>query len=231
MFFLDYLKREGFDFRKDKLEWLPNGREMSATASSGLVVDGNLETEVKGLFGAGDEVGGVPWSGAPGALAMGGRAGETAAKQAMAQKNQPEIDISQVDALQERCTAMLENTDGQSWREIEQATHNILDHYAGEVRGEGLLKRGQERIKWVRDNASFMAANPHELLRCLEVQSVMDISDMVLAASAERKETRLGPFGFRRGDYPEQDDANWFAFLETRRDGEGFEFSKRTINT
>ena len=33
---------------------------MAGTASSGLVVDGNLETGIKGLFAAGDEVGGTP---------------------------------------------------------------------------------------------------------------------------------------------------------------------------
>ena len=45
--FLDYLKnQEGFDFRKDKLEWLPNSREMAGTASSGLLVNKDLETNI-----------------------------------------------------------------------------------------------------------------------------------------------------------------------------------------
>ena len=85
-FFLDYLKnQEGFDFRRDKLEWLPNSREMAGTAASGLWVDTNMETEVKGLFGAGDDVGGVPWMCSPGAFTMGWKAGAMAAAQAQKQ--------------------------------------------------------------------------------------------------------------------------------------------------
>jgi succinate dehydrogenase/fumarate reductase flavoprotein subunit len=79
-FFLDYLKnQEGFDFKRDRLEWLPNSREMAGTAASGLWVNNNLETEVKNLFAAGDDVGGVPWMCSPGAFTMGWRAGEMAA--------------------------------------------------------------------------------------------------------------------------------------------------------
>jgi succinate dehydrogenase/fumarate reductase flavoprotein subunit len=76
--FLDYLKnQERFNFRRDKLEWLPNSREMAGTAASGLWVDNNLETEIKNLFAAGDDVGGVPWMCSPGAFTMGWRAGES----------------------------------------------------------------------------------------------------------------------------------------------------------
>jgi succinate dehydrogenase/fumarate reductase flavoprotein subunit len=58
---LDYVtQQEHFDFIKDKLEYLPNTRELSIAQAAGLVVDNNLETELKGLFAAGDEVGGVP---------------------------------------------------------------------------------------------------------------------------------------------------------------------------
>ena len=88
--FLDYLKnQEGFDFRKDKLEWLPNSREMAGTAASGFWVDTNMETEVPNLFAAGDDVGGVPWMCSPGAFTMGWRAGEMAALAAKKQERFP----------------------------------------------------------------------------------------------------------------------------------------------
>ncbi len=110
--FLDYLKnQEGFDFRKDRLEWLPNSREMAGTAASGLVVNNNLETEVKGLFGAGDDVGGVPWAGAPGAFVMGWRAGEIAGKAANAQKSLAPVNSEQAESLKTLCTAILGSRD------------------------------------------------------------------------------------------------------------------------
>ena len=229
--FLDYLKnQEGFDFRKDKLEWLPNSREMAGTASSGLVVDTNLETEVKGLFGAGDDVGGVPWAGAPGAFTMGWRAGEQAAKHAQNQMNFLPVDIGPLESLQETCTKMLENREGLHWREVEMAVQNALDYYAGDTRAEKTLQRGMERLDYIKENAVFKAANPHELMRCLEVKSIIDNAEMILSASLERKESRRAPFGFFRADFPEQDDSNWLAFLSLKKKEGRIEFSRIPIS-
>jgi succinate dehydrogenase/fumarate reductase flavoprotein subunit len=228
--FLDYLKKqENFDFRRDRLEWLPNSREMAGTASSGLVVDNDLQTEVDGLFCAGDDVGGVPWSGAPGAFVMGWRAGENAARKASARKSLLPVASAEVDSLKEKCAGILENKKGMHWREVEMAVQNALDYYAGTVRAAGNLRRGAERLKFIRDNASFKASGPHELFRCLEVMSVMDNAQMVLAASLERRESRRMPFGFVRADFPEQDDRNWLAFLALRQRGGEIEFSRIPI--
>jgi succinate dehydrogenase/fumarate reductase flavoprotein subunit len=227
--FLDYLAREGFDFRRDKLEWLPNSREMAGTAASGLVVDNNLETEVKGLFCAGDDVGGVPWAGAPGAFTMGWRSGENSAKFAAAQKAFPPTPHAPEESLREDCSAMLQNTAGMNWREVELAVQNVVDYYAGQVRSAATLQRGIERLRDIRKNASFRADNPHELMRCLEVRSLMDNADMVMAASLERQESRRAPFGFVRADFPDQNDKDWLAFLALRRAEGGFEFSRIPI--
>jgi len=228
--FLDYLKnQEGFDFRKDKLEWLPNSREMAGTAASGLLVNNDLETEVKGLFGAGDDVGGVPWAGAPGAFVMGWRAGERAAKEARQQKNFLPADNEQVESLKKSCSDISGNRGGMHWREVELAVQNVVDHYAGDTRAEKTLKRGIERLNDIRKNAAFRAESPHELMRCLEVQSIIDNAEMVLNASLERQESRRAPFGFIRADFPEQDDARWLAFLALKRCEGSIKFSRIPI--
>jgi succinate dehydrogenase/fumarate reductase flavoprotein subunit len=227
--FLDYLKREGFDFRRDKLEWLPNSREMAGTASSGLVVDSRLETEVKGLFCAGDDVGGVPWAGAPGAFTMGWRAGENAARFAATQPGFPPVERAPEASLREECAAMLQNAGGMHWREVELALQNVVDYYAGQVRSGATLQRGIARLLDIRQNATLRADNPHELMRCLEVRSLMDNAEMVMAASLGRQESRRAPFGFIRADFPEQNDKDWLAFLALRRAGDGFTFSRIPI--
>jgi succinate dehydrogenase/fumarate reductase flavoprotein subunit len=228
--FLDYLKnQEGFDFRKDKLEWLPNSREMAGTASSGLVVNNDLETEAKGLFGAGDDVGGVPWSGAPGAFVMGWRAGEKAAKAARQQSSFLPLSPEQSESILEQCTDILKSRKGLHWREVELAVQNVVEYYAGDVRAENTLKRGIERLNDIKKNASFRAENPHELMRCLEVQSIIDNAEMVLNASLERRESRRAPFGFYRVDFPEQNDKEWLAFLSLKRKEGEFEFSRIPI--
>ena len=228
--FLDYLKnQEGFDFRKDKLEWLPNSREMAGTAASGLLVNNELETEVKGLFVAGDDVGGFPWAGAPGAFVMGWRAGERAAKEARQQKNFLPADNEQVESLKKSCSDISGSRGGMHWREVEMAVQNVVDHYAGDTRAEKTLKRGIERLNDIRKNAAFRAESPHELMRCLEVQSIIDNAEMVLNASLERQESRRAPFGFIRTDFPEQDDARWLAFLALKRCEGSIKFSRIPI--
>ncbi len=228
--FLDYLKnQEGFDFRRDKLEWLPNSREMAGTAASGLVVNNDLETEIKGLFAAGDEVGGVPWSASPGAFTMGWRAGEMAAREAMKQKSFIDVGKDKIDSFEGLYQGIFKNGDGLHWREVEMALQNVIDHYAGNVRAERMLMRGMERLENIRRSASFRAENPHEIGRCLEVMSLMDNAEMILRASLERKESRLRPFGFYRADFPEEDNKDYFVFLALRRVDDTVRFSKIRI--
>jgi succinate dehydrogenase/fumarate reductase flavoprotein subunit len=228
--FLDYLKnQEHFDFRKDKLEWLPNSREMAGTAASGFWVDSHMETEVKNLFGAGDDVGGVPWMCSPGAFTMGWKAGSMAAEAAQKQKSLPDRNKENPDRLSSLCLAISGNKHGLHWREVEMSIQQIVDHYAGETRSAAMLKRGAERLKAIRQAATFSAANPHELLRCLEVMSILDNADMVFAASLEREESRRAPFGFFRADFPEQNDREWLAFIALKMGGDGFRFSKIPI--
>ena len=230
-FFLDYLKnQENFDFSKDKLEYLPNSREMAGTASSGLVVNKDLETDIKGLFAAGDEVGGLPWVCAPGAVTMGWHAGEMAAREAMNQKSFIDVKADKLDALKVSCDNMLDSKDGLHWREVEIAVQNIVDHYAGNVRTEKMLLRAIDRMNDIKQNAAFRAENPHELGRCLEVVSVIENAEMLLRASLERKESRRMPFGFFRADFPESNDEDFFVFLAQRLKGEQVEFSKIEIN-
>jgi succinate dehydrogenase/fumarate reductase flavoprotein subunit len=225
--FLDYLKnQEKFDFRRDKLEWLPNSREMAGTAASGLWVDNNLETEVKNLFAAGDDVGGVPWMCSPGAFTMGWRAGEMAAREAKKQKSFLAVSGEKLEFMKELCSGITQSKDGFHWHEVEIAIQNIMDYYAGDVRAASILSRGTERLNEIKQNVSFRAESAHELMRCLEVRSVLDNAEMVLMASRERTESRKAPFGFFRADFPEQDDKNWLAFLALKLEGKEFKFSK-----
>jgi succinate dehydrogenase/fumarate reductase flavoprotein subunit len=60
-----------------------------------------------------------------------------------------------------------------------------------------------------------------------KVKSIIDNAELVLRSSLEKKESRPVPFGFRRKDYPHQDDENWKVYLSiNRNESGGFEFSK-----
>ena len=226
-YWLDHLsQQENFDFRKDKLEYLPNTRELSIAQAAGVVVDKNLETELKGLFAAGDEVGGLPFSSSPGAFSMGWHAGDLAGLRAKKQNSFREIRDQQTESLKQVCAEMLERRTGFHWTELELAVQNIVDYYCGDERSEAYLLRGLERLAQLKAETPLKAENAHELGRCLEVRSVIENAEMVMRASIERKESRRQPSRFIRAEYPEQDDANFFCFLSQKRIDGKVRFSK-----
>ena len=227
---LDYLaNQENFDFRTDKLEYLPNTRELSIAQAGGVVVDRNLETAVKGLYAAGDEVGGLPFSSSPGAFSMGWHSGDLAAQRAGRQNALPPVKEEPVAALKQLCLSMIDRKVGFHWTQLELAVQNIVDYYCGDERSENYLKRGLERLAQLRSETPLKAENPHELGRCLEVRSIIENAEMVMRASLERKESRKQPSRFTRADYPEQDDANYLCFLcQQKIDGE-VKFSKIAV--
>lgn len=231
--FMRYFKEEeGLDLRKNAQEYVGffGGREISANAAKGLWVDKDLETtDLKNLFAAGDEVAGLNWSSGPGAVVQGWHAGGMAAKRASAQKALLPASEEPVKARKQMCSDILNRKRGFYWKEIEIGVQDIMDFYCGSVRSERLLSRGLDRLEDAKA-AQMKADNPHELARSLDVKSIIDNAELVLRSSRERKETRLSPAGFRRADYPEQDDENWLCFLGIRKENGEFKFTKYPVD-
>jgi succinate dehydrogenase/fumarate reductase flavoprotein subunit len=226
-YWLDHLtQQENFDFRRDKLEYLPNTRELSIAQAAGIVVDRNLETELKGMFAAGDEVGGVPFSSSPGAFSMGWHAGDLAGLRSKKINSFREIRDQQTEALKQACSEMLERKTGFHWTELELAVQNVVDYYCGDERSETYLMRGLERLDQLKAETPLKAENAHELGRCMEVRSIIENAEMVMRASIERKESRRQPSRFTRSEYPQQDDANFFCFLSQKKIKGEVRFSK-----
>jgi succinate dehydrogenase/fumarate reductase flavoprotein subunit len=214
---LNYVKeQEHFDFRRDRLEYLPNTRELSIAQAAGLVADKNLETELKGLFAAGDEVGGVPFSSSPGAFTMGWHAGDQSALRAKEKSAMPETGGKEVEHLKNLCSEMLGRKHGIHWTDLELAVQQIVDYYCGDERSESYLVRGLERLDQLRSETLLKADNAHELGRCLEVRSIIENAEMVMRASIERRESRRQPSRFTRVEYPETDDENFLCFLSQK---------------
>ncbi len=228
--FMRYFEgEEGLDLRKNSQEYAGwANRELSGTAAKGLWVDKDMETAIKNLFAAGDEVGGLPWAASPGAFTMGWHAGEMAAQRAKGQKEFLPVSDEKTKLRKEICSEILNRKRGFYWKEVEIYLQNLMDFYCGDVRGEGLLRRGLERLEYAR-NAPLKAENPHELSRSLEVKSIIDNAELVLRSSIERRESRPA-FDYRRSDYPEQDDKNWLVFLAVRKEEDGgYRFTKIPI--
>ncbi len=229
--FMRYFEgEEGFSLKENPQEYMGwAARELAGTAAKGVWVDKDLETGIKNLYAAGDEVGGMPWAASPGAFTMGWHAGEMASACAAAQKGMAHADDDIVKARKDTCEQMLGRARGFSWKEIELSVQNLMDFYCGDVRGETLLRRGLERLEHAR-SAPLKAENIHELARGLEVQSIIDNAELVIRSSIERKETRVS-FDFRRTEFPEQNDKDWLCFLAIQREKNGsFTFKKLPVD-
>jgi succinate dehydrogenase/fumarate reductase flavoprotein subunit len=73
------------------------------------------------------------------------------------------------------------------------------------------------------------AADPHELMRAMEVHFIRDCAEMAARASLYRTESRWGLYHYRV-DYPETDDATWFVHVNLRKGASGeMEFIKRPV--
>ena len=67
------------------------------------------------------------------------------------------------------------------------------------------------------------AHNPHELMRCCEVESIITFAEMHIRASMYRKETRyrhLANFVHYRSDYPDTD-PQWEKWVVVQKGEEG----------
>lgn len=81
----------------------------------------------------------------------------------------------------------------------------------------GMVLQAREKL------ARLKAADPHDLARCNEAESMVLCAEMFYRASLARKESRGW---FIREDYPERDDINWLKWIVLR--DEGGEMALRT---
>jgi succinate dehydrogenase/fumarate reductase flavoprotein subunit len=230
---LAHMDERGIDLRRDKIEfevYEPKG----GSGKAGVAVNSRCETSLSGLYAAGDVIGGMSRSVAPGAFTMGWQAGEVAAlfARSTGPAEPDEGSRAALEGRQSLCEAIL--TRGGSrvsrWQEAQAAMQSIMGYYAGRWRSETMLEAGLERLRRLKREASaeLGAANPHELYRCVEILSLMDSAEMIMVSAKARTESRFGP-EHSRADHPETAD-DWYCNTGMRRENGGFTTYKKPFN-
>jgi adenylylsulfate reductase subunit A len=185
---------------------------------SGISLDENGESSLKGLFAAGDVAnGGTGTAVTTGAGYMIG----DYIRGCTPDMNKPvfgEEQISQVKQERERVLAPLGRKDGVNPLELNDFVNKRADELIGIKKNEPKLKRAIETFEVLQKKfVPFLAASDfHELMRALEVQDILEISNVHAHASLIRKETRMYPSHYRV-DYPKPDDANWQKAISIHR--------------
>ncbi|MGI6317731.1 MAG: FAD-binding protein [Dethiobacteria bacterium] len=90
--------------------------------------------------------------------------------------------------------------------ELEDYIREVNYNYIGIHKVKPKIERAIELIRFAREGAVplLFANNPHELMRAIEVQHIIEISELHAQSSLLRDESRLGPVHYRE-DYPELD--------------------------
>jgi succinate dehydrogenase/fumarate reductase flavoprotein subunit len=197
-------------------------------ACGGMLTDWDLMSNLPGLFGAGDLVfGGQDHSHA---ACTGRYAGARAALHA---RGAPAcaLDAGQLRREKARAYAPLAAPeDGPDWKEMNAASARVMQNYCSEIKNAETLALAE---RWLQDlEANEMprvrAENPHQLMRVLEVQDILTVSRMIVAACEARKASNTH-LHFKRLDFPAMDPLEWYKWVVIRHTGAGVETSDRPI--
>lgn len=172
-----------------------------------------------GLYGAGD-MASVAHNYMLGAFVYGQICGESAAA-FVKDRSEPVLDEAFITAELARIQAPLLVKDGIPPEQMEYKVRRLVNDYLQPPKVTKKMEIGLERIMAVRNDLHMLsAADPHELLRALEVQSIIDCAEMAARASLYRTESRWGLYHYRV-DFPEQDNAEWFYHSRLFKDANG----------
>lgn len=188
---LDAMDKQGIDLGEDMVEFTKYKPNLQG---KGLEVDIHHATDVPGLYCAGDEAGNI--NGGIGGAAVTGRiAGENAAD--YVKSIEGFADISEHSTVKKAIafySELMEREAGATWKELNIASQQILDDYAGitYVRSESMMKAGLTYLEQLDEAArkSVKCNNAHELMRALEAFDLLEISKLVILSAMERKESR-----------------------------------------
>jgi succinate dehydrogenase/fumarate reductase flavoprotein subunit len=173
----------------------------------GVVADTWGETDVEGIFAAGEVVGGVHGANRHGGNALtdvtvfGARAAAKAVEYAET------VSHEEVEELAEEEVQLYEGLAGRETghtpRTIMGVLRETMWEKAGVVRDSGTLVEAFEKIHELRDSTRRLMAQPgRQMISALEVPMALDAAEMIVRAAMMRRESRGAHY---RLDHPEED--------------------------
>lgn len=213
-----WFKQRGVDIRKDLIPMKLD----PCCIVGGPIVDETFRTSVPGLYAAGAT---TPYSRA---IVGASVSGHMAAGQAAADiggMEEPKISEGLLERLEDEITAPMRFADGISPKELELSVRGLLSDYVGYFKSETMMEYALNKLLELKRvyGEAMTAQNPHELMRCCEVKSIMEFAEMHIRASMYRRETRyrhLANFVHYRSDYPDTDPA-WEKWVVIQRGEDG----------
>jgi succinate dehydrogenase/fumarate reductase flavoprotein subunit len=212
-----FFKGREIDFRKDLIELhLTEVYLCGGHGITGIVTDRDAVTSMPGLLAAGDAAA-IPMQHLTGAFVFGGIAGETAAAFALRQNGNP-ISKNDVTFERQRIHQLLHQNGTLNVKTIEYKLRNMINEYLPSPKNTMKLNTALWWIKRFRkDITDVNVHDPHELMRTLELQYILDCAEMSARSSLIREESRWGLIHFRV-DFPNIDNQNWLKHVIVQRE-------------
>ncbi len=191
---VDHMEVEGIDVQKHPIEF----STYPLRAGGLIMANEKAETSLKGLYAAGDEAMGDISA----AATFGWISGDNAAAFVeTVEAGDVEDARTSIDNLKSVIDSLRGREDGPDWEEANIALQQVMTDYVGKIRNEAVLSQGLSHLRRLKEKADteMIARNQHELGRCLEVNNLFEVGELVFLGALDRKETR----GLHnRPDYP-----------------------------
>lgn len=200
----------------------------SGHSASGVWVNERGETTVPGLYTAGD-MASVPHNYLLGAFTYGKICAQNALE-FIKTNSVPAVDDVQVDAERKRVLGPLDRPQGIPHHQLEYKIRRLVNDYLQPPKTATRMEKGLEYFQRASAELEQLgAANPHDLMRAMEVHFIRDCAEMAARASLYRTESRWGLYHYRL-DYPEMDNKNWFVHVNLKKSASGeMELFKRPV--
>lgn len=195
---------------------------------AGYWVDVDRRSTLKGLFAAGEVVGGAPKKYVTGSMVEGERAALAALEdieKLPAETISKELLDNALHGEVKRVLRPLEQEGGFTPEELEERLQKLMDEYAGGIGThyrvcEGKLLIAKQKLRALEEDlAKLMAVDDYAVLQSHEVIDRVLVAQVVVEHLLYRKETRW-PCYQERTDYPDRDDTNWLKFVNSRYNDE-----------
>jgi fumarate reductase (CoM/CoB) subunit A len=214
--------------------WRPDQKTLVVAPTThfcmgGIMIDKNAETSLAGLFAAGEVTAGVHGANRLGGNALcevftfGGIAGRKAVARA---KELGPIDLSRgvIDFEKRRLELRFKGA-GENPKDLSRSLKEIMWLKAGILRDSKGLSEALEKILELQFKAvETSIKKTSDLIRCLELDNMLRLSEVVCRSALLRDESRGSHF---RTDYPKEDNDRWLQNIVVRKGENGLIYRKK----
>lgn len=226
------MSKETPDPKSWKVEFTPGGAHF---CMGGVRINEKCETNIEGLFAAGEVTGGVHGANRMGGnalseiLVFGARAGTSAAEYAQRQKKWHRVRAQIIREESKRIQRYFRGK-GLLPRWIREELGRIMDEKVGVVRTGESLQSALDSICALREEVKKLSSPSFKTfnriwIEAIEVEYMLDVAEMITRSALFREESRGGHF---REDFPEPRD-EWLVHTCVIKKGREMHIGKRDI--